>query len=93
MGCVRLTDKPESTNQRPTHPPQVHNAFGPDGHIWERVLSLVSAPVLALSATIASPAAFGGWLQGLEARRGRPTMPECIVSLRDRRERGGGGEP
>lgn len=57
---------------------QVHNSFGPDGRIWERILSLVPAPVLALSATIADPAAFGGWLQGLEARRGRD-MPECIV--------------
>lgn len=59
---------------------EVHNSFGPDGHVWERILSLVSAPVLALSATIADPAAFGGWLQGLEARRGRK-MPECIVRL------------
>jgi len=44
----------EGATPAPSRCVQVHNSFGPDGRIWERILSLVPAPVLALSAN-ASP--------------------------------------
>ena len=42
-----------------------------EGSIWERCLSLIRCPFLALSATVGNPRGFHGWLSRLDALRGR----------------------
>ena len=43
---------------------QVHNINDAStGHVWERILLLNTAPFIALSATLGSPAEFQMWLQ------------------------------
>ena len=42
-----------------------------EGSIWERCLSLIRCPFLALSATVGNPSDFYGWLSRLDALRSR----------------------
>jgi hypothetical protein len=42
-----------------------------EGSIWERCLSLIRCPFLALSATVGNPRGFYSWLSRLDAMRGR----------------------
>ena len=42
-----------------------------EGSIWERCLSLIRCPFLALSATVGNPRGFHSWLSRLDALRGR----------------------
>jgi hypothetical protein len=41
------------------------------GEVWERMLLYVTAPILALSATLGDMDKFHGWLDKVEKQRGR----------------------
>ena len=53
---------------------EVHSIGGADGAVWERLVLLAPCPFLALSATLGNAAHFHGWLQRVEARRGRRVL-------------------
>ena len=48
---------------------EVHSISLDQGHFWERVLTLIECPFLALSATIGDTERFRSWLERLERER------------------------
>lgn len=48
---------------------EVHSIGTEDGAVWERLIQMVDAPFLALSATVGGPESFQSWLQRVSAGR------------------------
>ena len=61
---------------------EVHSlASWDNGPITERILHLIDAPFIALSATIGNPAVIHSWLSELEATRGRQLQARIDAGL------------
>ena len=57
---------------------EVHNIVGQGGEVWEHLLTFISAPFVALSATVGNPVEFGRWLGRLEAVRAG-VLSACVI--------------
>eukprot|EP00004_Rigifila_ramosa_P016048 TRINITY_DN3770_c0_g1_i1.p1 TRINITY_DN3770_c0_g1~~TRINITY_DN3770_c0_g1_i1.p1 ORF type:complete len:1599 (-),score=326.43 TRINITY_DN3770_c0_g1_i1:1345-6141(-) len=62
---------------------EVHTIMAEEGTIWERLLLLVNAPILALSATVGNVSEFAGWLQRIEMAKQRNRNERKSLLLSD----------